>query len=107
MVRISIPLYVNLAAELEDYLKLHTQEIPEGIDKNTMRVLCEAYLIRESHNFLNLNPNTETFEWDVRFGRNEPDQTTSHTESRKYCYEITYRAIFQGERGIVKAVLMK
>ena len=103
--RVSVPFYVNLALELEEYLRQHPEEIPAGIDSGTMRVLCDGYIIPGFEGCSDFNPHKDTVRWKVRFGKKIIEDTPGHSESREYTYLITYLAIYQGRRGIVAATL--
>jgi len=92
------PLLINIGHELADYLYFHTEELPPSIDKESLWILCNGFLIDNIENYSAV-PYEGEFEWKVRFNN-------SSDESREYTYRITYRAYFQGESGITSARLL-
>ncbi len=102
------PFYVNLPAELEDYLKQNPAEIPDGIDSHNMWVLGDMLLISDIENYSESSPYRDTFKWEVQFGKRGANLPQSEYElSKHYTYIITYTAVLHGKKGIIKATLQK
>lgn len=91
-------LIVGLSHELSVYLKKHPEELPRGIDKDTLWVTCSHYVIDNIENYI-FSPYKDKFLWRVKF-------KNSKYQEFEYMYFITYKAICNGEAGIVKAELM-
>ena len=90
-------LIISIARELEYYLRQHPEEIPEGIEVKSLRVLSEGISIPDIEMYTSV-PYDNTFGWRFRFDNGaDPDKS--------YLYKIHYRAYFQGESGIVSAQL--
>jgi hypothetical protein len=91
-------LIIGLSHELSVYLKEHPGELPRGIDKDTLWVTCSHYVIDNIENYI-FSPYKDKFLWRVKF-------KNSKYQEFEYMYFITYKAICNGEAGIVKAELM-
>ena len=95
----AFPLLININHELANYLSTHESEIPTGIDKDTLWILCDGFKIDNIEDYTN-RPYESEFQWRVRFNN-------SADEEKDYTYLINYKAYFQGESGIIKAKLIK
>lgn len=91
-------LIVGLSHELCVYLKEHPEELPPGVDKDSLLVACSQYLIDNIENYI-FSPFKDKFLWRVKF-------KNSKYPEYEYMYFITYKAIFKGEAGIVEAKLV-
>ena len=91
-------LIIGLSHELSVYLKEHPEELPRGIDKDTLWVTWSHYVIDNIENYI-FSPFKDKFLWRVKF-------KNSRYQEFEYLYFITYKAIYKGEAGIVKAELI-
>jgi len=91
-------LIVGLSYELSVYLKEHPEEIPAGVDKQSLEAICSQYLIDNIENYI-FSPFKDKFLWRVKF-------KNSKYPEYEYMYFITYKAIFNGKAGIVEAQLI-
>ncbi len=89
---------INISKQLSDYLYSHTDEIPTGIDKNSLWIICDGLLISDIENY-STTPYESEFKWKVKFN----DSVNENTE---YTYLIAYKAYFQGDPGITRAKLL-
>ena len=89
---------IGLSHELTIYLRQHPEELPTGIDKDSLVVVCSSYLIDNIENYI-FSPYKDKFLWRVKF-------KNSKYQEFEYMYFITYKAIYNGEAGIVKAELI-
>ncbi|MGZ3753145.1 MAG: hypothetical protein ACXVB0_23565 [Mucilaginibacter sp.] len=92
-------LVVSLSQELTIYLKEHPEELPPGVNKDSLNAVCSSYLIDNIENYT-FSPYKDKFLWRVKF-RN------SQYQEYEYMYFITYKAVFNGAAGIVEAKLIK
>jgi hypothetical protein len=91
-------LIIGLSHELSVYLKKHPEELPPGIDKDSLTAVCSSYLIDNIENYI-FSPFKDKFLWRVKF-------INSKYPEYEYMYFITYKAVFNGEAGIVEAKLI-
>jgi hypothetical protein len=91
-------LIVGLNQELSVYLREHPEELPPDIDKNSLRISCAQYLIEHIESYTH-SPYKDKFLWRVQFKNSE-------SQEYEYLYFITYKAIYNGEAGIVEAKLI-
>ncbi len=91
-------LIIGLSHELSVYLKEHPEELPAGVDKDSLWVTCSHYLIDNIENYI-FSPFKDKFLWRVKF-------KNSRYQEYEYMYFITYKAIYNGEAGIVEARLI-
>jgi hypothetical protein len=91
-------LIIGLSQELNVYLKEHPEELPPGIDKDSLMASCSSYLIDNIENYI-FSPFKDKFLWRVKF-------QNSQYQEYEYMYFITYKVVFNGEAGIVEAKLI-
>ena len=91
-------LIVGLSHELTVYLKQNPEELPQGIDPETLWLSCSHYLIDNIENYI-FSPFKDKFLWRVKF-------KNSKYQEFEYMYFITYTAICNGTAGIVEAKLV-
>lgn len=93
------PLLITLNTELADYLKDNPEQLPTGINKDTLWIFCTSMAIDNYESYVTKPYEVEFIE-DVRFNNSEDPE-------KVYTYKIHYKAYFGGDRGIVRAELIK
>jgi hypothetical protein len=90
---------IGLSHELTIYLRQHPEELPSGIDKDSLVVVCSSYLIDNIENYI-FAPYKDKFLWRVKF-------KNSSFPEYEYMYFITYKAVCNAQKGIVEVKLIQ
>ena len=91
-------LLVGLSYELTAYLKEHPEQLPKGVQKDDLWIICSQYVIDNIENY-KFSHYKDKFLWRVKF-------KNSKFPEYEYLYFITYQAMYNKGAGIVEATLV-